>query len=326
MGMATASQTPTAPGQLPLQGHQRRVPGGAAPISVAGTAPALALSGPAAATTGTTCTPYQAQPPQTPRPADRTLRSVGYSSPGIGSSLQRQMSRLSAASQGSPKLSVAARACSAPVEFGRVPAGSDGEFQASDCSRSCPLPASPRPNAPPLSWSSRGHAAESAKAARSDMAVWIPPSSPLRLRPQKFMVKVCVASSASSSMTDALAMTRTVVPLGARLMEADRGTAGSFHDNQDMPSAASVPMTKLYSQPSLVVCKQDKSCSPRSSRRKLHQLSCETADPYAGIQLTPLNDRPFQTLASIARRAQASLMERLSPLGPEHLTEHPASF
>jgi len=269
------------------------VSGGAAPVHVACSAPTVALSGIAAAATGTTCTPCHAPPPQTPRQADRSPCSVGFSPLGIGSNLQRQVSRLSTASQGSPKLSVTARACSAPVEFGGVTApahtwaGLDDELQAADCSCSSQLPGSPRPNAPPLPWDSRGHAAEWAKASNSETPVWIPPSSPLR----------------------------TAVPLGTRQMEADRSNPRLSDVHRDMPPAARVPMTKLHSQTSFGMCKREESYSPRSTHRRLHQLSCEAADPYAGVQLTPLNDRPFQTLASIAHQAQASLMERLSPQG-----------
>lgn len=303
MGVAAAAQIQSVPGQLLLRVHQRRMPSGAAPVPVSCTAPTVALSGIAAAATGTMRAPCHAQPPQTPRQADRTPRSVGFSPLGIGSNPQRRVSGLSAAIQGSPKLSVAARACSAP-DFGGIMApaqtwtGHDDELRAADGSCRSPLPGSPRPNASPLPWDSRsqGHAADWGKAVRSDAAVRIPPSSPLR----------------------------TVVPLGARLVETDRGSAGSLDMHQDLPSAARVPMTKLYSQMSLGVRTQEEPYSPSSARRRLRQLSCETADPYAGIQLTPLNDRPFETLASIARQAQTSLMERLAPQGREHPTEHPS--
>jgi len=303
MGTVAAAQTPTVPSQLPLHVHQQWVSGGAAVVPVACPAPAVALSRIAAAATGTTRAPCHAPPPQTPTQADRSLRSVGFSPPGVGPNLQRQVSRLSTASQGSPKLSVTARDCSAPVEFGGITApahtwaGFDDELLTADCSCSSPLPGSPRANAPPLPWDSRGHAAEWAKASNSETPVWIPPSSPLR----------------------------TAVPLGTRQMEADRSNPRLSDVHRDMPPAARVPMTKLHSQMSFGVCKQEEPYSPSSAHRRLRQLSCEAADPYAGIQLTPLNDRPFQTLASIARQAQESLLERLSPQGQAHLAERPSS-
>eukprot|EP00404_Azadinium_spinosum_P017217 CAMPEP_0180502188 /NCGR_PEP_ID=MMETSP1036_2-20121128/45283_1 /TAXON_ID=632150 /ORGANISM="Azadinium spinosum, Strain 3D9" /LENGTH=508 /DNA_ID=CAMNT_0022510967 /DNA_START=105 /DNA_END=1632 /DNA_ORIENTATION=- len=42
----------------------------------------------------------------------------------------------------------------------------------------------------------------------------------------------------------------------------------------------------------------------------------QPADPYEGLLLTPLNDRPFQAIASIARQAHSSLVERIIPRSP----------
>lgn len=47
------------------------------------------------------------------------------------------------------------------------------------------------------------------------------------------------------------------------------------------------------------------------ARRRLGRLSSGTVDPYESAPLTPLSDRPFQALASIAQRAHAALAERI---------------
>jgi len=46
---------------------------------------------------------------------------------------------------------------------------------------------------------------------------------------------------------------------------------------------------------------------------RLRQLKLDAADPYDGILLTPMNDRPFQEIASIARQAHNALVERIRP-------------
>mmetsp|Transcript_120211 Transcript_120211/g.239266 ORF Transcript_120211/g.239266 Transcript_120211/m.239266 type:complete len:330 (+) Transcript_120211:179-1168(+) len=183
-----------------------------------------------------------------------------------------------------------------PHVSGFSPLGRDGELRAVDGSCTSILPGSPRPNSSPLPWDSRGHAADWAEATAFDIAVWKLPPLPLR----------------------------RAVQSGASLVEGDRGSVGSLDVHQDVPCAARVPMTRLNSQTSPGLCKQQDPYGLSSACRRLRQLSCETADPYAGIQLTPLNDRPFETLASIARQAQTSLMERLAPQGREHPTEHPS--
>lgn len=61
--------------------------------------------------------------------------------------------------------------------------------------------------------------------------------------------------------------------------------------------------------------------SEASGRRMVPGPSCCTADPYEGLLFTPITDRPFQAISSIARQAQLTLLERLTPRGsrPAHI-------
>lgn len=40
--------------------------------------------------------------------------------------------------------------------------------------------------------------------------------------------------------------------------------------------------------------------------------TAQSCDPYEGLHLTPINDKPFKAISSIARQAQKNLIERLA--------------
>jgi len=48
--------------------------------------------------------------------------------------------------------------------------------------------------------------------------------------------------------------------------------------------------------------------------------SCCCADPYEGLHLTPMSNRPFQAISAIARNAHATLLERLTPRARQGLS------
>mmetsp|Transcript_30868 Transcript_30868/g.98506 ORF Transcript_30868/g.98506 Transcript_30868/m.98506 type:complete len:244 (+) Transcript_30868:675-1406(+) len=112
-----------------------------------------------------------------------------------------------------------------------------------------------------------------------------------------------------TSASMASTVTRTPASPASSSAEVDAGTLAT-----ERSSAALGPPKRSPRQPPARPSPRGSlAAGPSSVRPRPRPLSSEAPDPYDGVVLTPLNDRPFQTIASIARQAHTALVERMVP-------------
>mmetsp|Transcript_168655 Transcript_168655/g.541949 ORF Transcript_168655/g.541949 Transcript_168655/m.541949 type:complete len:647 (+) Transcript_168655:108-2048(+) len=140
-------------------------------------------------------------------------------------------------------------------------------------------------------------APESTPPPRSTPASSVPPLRGL-CEPPRLVISTPTSPEESSSQRACSRRTSNGVMLSPRF-DLDTGD-----DRPPKLSGSSGPFAPGSAE---AVSRRRTSSPPRPS-------SCEK-DPYEGLHLTPLNDRPFQALSSIARQAHNSLVERLTPRG-----------
>lgn len=96
---------------------------------------------------------------------------------------------------------------------------------------------------------------------------------------------------------------RTGLPTSPSESNADGGSISNL-----MAGSSSMPQLTQYVPPAM----------ERVNRLRREAWEDSTGkDPLIGMMLTPLNEKPFQALSSIARQAHSVLLNRLAPHGKE---------